>query len=97
MSRGQQENDIREIRLRKFLRLNERTVLDGSKVLNDYIVFGPWLMALDDYFSPYYDLVEYLYEETDLFNSVSDLNDLRNMKISDLLAYMTADTAEYFE
>ena len=74
--------------MRAFLRLNLRVPLDDERPLGDYLLFGRWLMALDDLFSPYYDLVEYLSEETDLLDGMDNLNNLRAVKIGELIKHM---------
>ena len=85
---SRESRESREGRLRALLRLNPRVPLEDERPLGDYLLFGPWLMALDDLLSPYQDLVEHLHENTDLLEGLDNLNDLRAVTIGELIERM---------
>ena len=74
--------------LKRLLRVAPDIVLRDEETLGNYIKLKPWVMSLDDYFSPYYDLVEYLDVHTTILATLENLNDLRELTMGQVLEVM---------
>ena len=74
--------------LKRLLRVAPDAPLQDDDVLGRFIKLPTWLMALDDYPSPYYDLVEHLSLHTRILETLANLNDLRNLTVGQVLESM---------
>ena len=74
--------------LKRLLRVAPDAPLHDEDVLGAFIKLPSWLMALDDYPSPYYDLVEHLSLHTRILETLSNLNDLRKLTVGQVLEAM---------
>ncbi|WP_309718857.1 hypothetical protein [Armatimonas sp.] len=77
-----------QVLLKRLLRISPNTPLHDDDVLGTFIKLPTWLMALDDYPSPYYDLVDHLFIHTKILETLGHLNDVRKLTVGEVLEAM---------